>query len=273
MPCASDRATSGRTGRFLKKKIVHSQKIVFSKKMPRKYRKRRRKKSYKTRKRRFRRKMGVPFGLPSQTRLVSLRFCYRGSILDVGPQMRHISVRANSARNPTAYFGTEPLNGMQPLLFDQMAKLYKKVMVVGSKIQFYVTPAHQSGGNIGQASQIIAGVYLSKQPDQSFESVEDYISAKRGSYKTLSFQRNQTRLTSTYSMKKFFNVTDVKDNQTDFAENTQQDDGQPNRLAHFVLYAQNINLLDSRVTDLPFMYTLDLTCVFSTPRDIQDVTG
>jgi len=243
--------------------------------MPRKtYRKRRRKKSYKTRKRRFRRKMGIPNGMPSQTRLVNLRFAYRGRINDVGPYLRHYSVRANSARNPTGYSG-EPIGGVQPLLFDNLAKLYKKVMVVGSKIQFYVTPAAAGSGAsaVGQASQILAGVYLSKQPDAGFDSITDYITAKRGSYKSISFQRNQTKLTSTFSMKKFYNITDVKDNQHDFSENTQQDDGQPNRLAYFQIYAQNINTGDTRQTDLPFMYTLDMTCIFSVPRDIQDVIG
>lgn len=239
----------------------------------RKRKRRSRKRPYKRMRRiRFRRKQGVPNGLPASTRCVNLRFVFRSTLPFVDGNLRQVPIIANSARNPTGSTLTPLPGGLQPLLFDTLARAYQKVMVVGSKVKFYVTPQTRGTGAtaVGQASQIMAGVYLSKQSQTPFTTVDQFIAAKRGQYKAISFQRNQTTLTAKYSMRKFFNVTDVKDNQTDFSEGTADTAQSPNRMAYFILYAQNMDFEDDRQTDLPFVVTLDMTCVFSTPRDVTD---
>ena len=248
-------------------------------KMPRSYkRKRSRKRSFKSmrrrKKRRFSRKMGIPNGMPSQTRLVNLRFTLRSTLRFVGQTMKQISIRANDAFNPTGATLTPIPAGLQPLLYDTLAKLYQKVMVVGSKATFYVSPEHRTAApTTGQNSQVMAGVYLSKQETTPFTQIEDFINAKRGQYKALTYQRNQTSLVGKFSCKKFFNITNSKDNQDQFSQDTLDAKSEPERLAHYILYAANLDPLDTREQDLPYIVTIDMTCLFSTPRDIQDLQG
>ena len=234
-------------------------------------RKRSRKK-YKRRKRGYRlsRRMGVAAGMPSQTRYVNLRWVYRSAIQSTGPTLASTYIAANSARNPSTIPSVLPMPpGSQPLHFDNLAALYERVMVVGSKATWFLTPLMPDGNTSAPNTQMMVGAYVSKQVLPAFDEVTDYISHKRGQYKAMTIQRNQTTVTSKYSCKKFFNITNPKDNNADFAEDTLRN-GKPFRGAYHILYCQNIGVFDSRVTSLPFICTLDMTCVFSTPRDTQD---
>jgi len=145
-------------------------------------------------------------------------------------------------------------------------------MVVGSKALFYVTPTHDGNSN-GQSSQILCGTYLSKQALPFFSTFTAFVNARRGSMKAISYQRNQTVVKSTYSMKKFYNITDVKDNQDDFAVDSKDQDAIPARQPYFILWTQNQDPEDTRESTLGFTVVMDMTIVFSVPRDREDQPG
>lgn len=248
--------------------------------MPRSYkRKRSRKRSFKSTRRRKRRKFrvrqGIGNGLPSGMRLARLRCSYQGSV-NTGPLVQYTHIYANHPSNPFDYDiqpgGTIP-RGYQPLYYDTYANLFKKAMVVGSKATWYVTPTHSQNNNTGQSSQILCGTYLSKQQLPFFSNYTAFVNARRGSMKAVSYQRNSTVVKSHYSMKKFWNIKDVKDNQDDFAVNSLDNLANPARTAFFIIWAQNQDPNDTREGTLGFTVVMDMTICFSVPRDREDLPG
>ncbi|AXH76623.1 MAG: capsid protein [Circoviridae sp.] len=152
--------------------------------------------------RRFRH-MGVPTGLPTQrlARLVYVNNTEATSNLGVISVLKY---RANSVFDPD-----QTGVGHQPFGFDTWATLYNHYVVLGAKITVKAINSIPDG-----ASPAYIGCYLSDDTDISnYPNAYQLMEAGKGSYRLVNPGNNRPiAFGSRFSAKKFFNVTDVKDN-------------------------------------------------------------
>lgn len=138
--------------------------------------------------------------------------------------------RANSIYDPD-YTGA----GHQPMRFDEMAKFYANYTVVGSKI----TIKH-----LGNSSGVIAQkliVYLNDTNVTGLTYLNDLIEQGRCKYMLTSDNSSgsaQRKLSLGFSAKKFFGVTNVKDNEERIGSAVT---GNPSDQALFVIGMQPID--------------------------------
>lgn len=206
-------------------------------------------------KRRYKRKYalkrnihGMSSGFP-KTRTVSLRYCELGSITSTLGILEGYPFRANSIFDPRANTG-----GHQPMGYDTWASLYNHYVVLGAKITVLVGAAN--GADNGQFT-----IYTSDDLVIPYTDSTGFIEAKRGSTKMITNARNQVKLTSTFSAKKFFNITDVKDN-FDRVGSTVGDN--PPEQSYFNLIYQD---LTGSTTTVQFTAIIDYIVAFSEPKD------
>lgn len=171
-----------------------------------------RKRSYK-RPRRYRRygsrrrrqtSMAIPRGMPAQ-RSVTLRYVdFLSFPADSTGSPTYLTYRANSIFDPFAGVG-----GHQPLYHDQWAVFWKYYTVIGSKIRITC----QAAAN--QATMGLLGVILSHDATMSGFTPETLMEQGRNRWTWYQPNTNGFKprvLTQGYSAKKFWNVTNVKDN-------------------------------------------------------------
>lgn len=156
---------------------------------------------YKKRYRKFKR-MGIPSGMPSQ-RITKLSYVQNTELTSNLGVITSKLFRANSAFNPSVSSG-----GHQPYGYDQWALLFNHYVVLGSKITVKVINSIPNG-----TSPSYMGCYLSDDITIPYTDAYQLMEAGKGSYR-LNNPGNNRALTfgSKYSAKKFFNVTNVKDN-------------------------------------------------------------
>lgn len=93
--------------------------------------------------------------------------------------------------------------------WDQWAALYNYAVVLGSKITVYNRGQFNTAGTF---SAFLGGIYLSDDTT-NFTDWQTLVEAKRGSFMQVSSAAGtRAKCTACYSAKKFYNVTDVKDN-------------------------------------------------------------
>lgn len=159
------------------------------------------------RKTRKRRKAYIGRAMPGfpANKIVKMRYVDRQSINPGVSTMGGWIYRANSINDPD-YSGM----GHQPLGHDEWSNFYNHYVVIGSKISVkYVYSA--TNANEGQA----IGVYLSD--DTSYPSdMNNLIEQGLGKYRVMGAASysapSAPTIVNKFSAKKFFNVTDIKDN-------------------------------------------------------------
>ena len=235
----------------------------------------RRPKAYKRRRtyarkkvRRAKRAMGLSAkatlsGFP-QSRICRLRY---GEYLTMTPSLgfstQFLNFAANGLFDPNLQVG-----GHQPLGFDQWTTFYNHYTVLGSKItvKFILNNALQATNY----TPIACGVKLLDDATAVYSTGAFFDNlAERGfSYKIMVPNVNQVypvRCVSKYSAKKFFNLKDVKDNNTRVGSPAT---GNPNELAVYQIYFGSLNGQGVSDYTMQCLVTIDYIVQWSEPKDL-----
>lgn len=223
--------------------------------MPRRYAKK--KKKYVPRRKVRRRRpvrnanmLGFVSGMPA-IRRAYLRYSDNISIASSAGILNKHVFRANGPWDPDV-----TATGHQPMGFDQWAILYNHMVVVGAKITI------KWMSNVGIDIYQATGVYISDDLSVPYTSVNGFIEAKRGTWRTVTTQRNSISMHTNFSTKKFFNLTDVKDNISRVGSSV---DALPPEQAYFNLWYQNVS---GGTTSADFQVVIDYIVDYSEPKDL-----
>lgn len=218
--------------------------------MPRKYKKKNAKKKNTTRVSGYNPR-GTPSGMP-RTRRAYLRYADNVSITSTSGTMGSHLFRSNSCYDPD-YTST----GHQPMGWDQWFLLYNHYVVVGAKIS--VTCLSDNSADAPYAF----GVYLTDSTTAPYTTWSGFREARQGSQRLITGGATTNKTCSTtFSAKKFYNVTDIKDNIDRLGALVNSD---PTEGAYFVVYYQNIT---SYTDTTNFMVTIDYIVDFSEPKNL-----
>lgn len=214
----------------------------------------RKKRTYKKKKKVARRRkaymsrhMGSPSGMPA-VKLARLRYSQRVAVVSSTTIGTYV-FRANSCFDPD-YTGA----GHQPMGFDEWSALYNSYTVLGSKIN--------ASWMIGSNRSCIIGIHLSDGPAPAYTAYSSYIESRKGTHKVVSDPDRAYRTVSKFSAKRFFNVSDVKDN--DELSAAVADD--PSKLAYYVLWSQDEDGSSSLTNYV--LVTIDYIVAFRNPKDL-----
>lgn len=149
---------------------------------------------------------GIPRGVSVQAnipRMQKLRYVQDVQLTSTAGAPGFYQFRANSLYDPD-YTGT----GHQPMRFDQMAAIYADYCVVGSKINV----KHVGNGLTNVAQKLV--VYLNDTHLTSLLYVNDLIEQGRCKYICTNDNsaKHRDSVSLGFSAKKFFGVTNIKDN-------------------------------------------------------------
>lgn len=102
------------------------------------------------------------------------------------------------------------VGGHQPLGHDQAMELYDHFVVAGAKITVTFNSTSTS------AYPVVCGIYLCDSTTVTTTNIAQLLEQGKSRYKYLNIQdgAKSCTITSTYSAKKWFNVTNIKDNRT-----------------------------------------------------------
>lgn len=209
-----------------------------------------------TKKRKYKKKissMGVPSGIPLSRRGY-LRYSESINIVSASGSLGAHLFRANSCHDPD-YTGV----GRQPMAWDEWKALYNHYCVVGSKIKVTVL------SDSGTTSPFVVGVYLSDGTTLPYTNWNGYNEAKKGTQVMINGTPNVRTQSAVakFSAKKYFNVTDIKDN---FQRLGALTSGNPAELSYFVVYYQQI---DTAISDTKtILITMDFIVDFSEPKSL-----
>lgn len=187
------------------------------------------------------------------------------------PKVRRISMRYNDQNNLTSTLGAlgqfvfsansifDPSTtgtGHQPMGHDTWATLYNHYVVLGSRIIVKIIPTNP-------ASPALCGIYLSEDSTLEYTNSSELIEAKKGTWRTIvpSNVREQT-IMSKFSARKYFNVTDVKDNQARIGGTMGANPTDP---ASFVCWYETT---DNSTNTVRSVVTIDYIVSFSEPRNL-----
>lgn len=199
--------------------------------------------------------MYAPSGCPTQN-IVKMRYVENISISSPLGVMGLFVFRANSIFDPNLT-GT----GHQPMGHDQMAALYQRYSVLGSKL--HATIYLNTNGATNENTSTAVGVHLSKESGTIYTVYRNYIEANKGSWALLTKNRDVKELTSTFSAKKYFDVQDVKDNGTQHAGVG----ANPVREAFYKIFAQTVTSDNSTVYAT---VVIDYIVQFSDPQSLGE---
>lgn len=206
----------------------------------------------------FRPAQGVPSGLPLQ-RVANLRYCTQGIIGCQEHVIGYFNIRANSPFDPEYNAG-----GGQPLGWDQWASLYDQYIVLGSKITAYISYKEQTTVN---NPPMAVGIYLSDDTKIPYVDWQGLVEARKGTFRMMTpMQFAPVKVMSKYSAKKFFNVKDVKDNETRIGAAVNSD---PDDEAAYIIWGNTTGTHDATESvALNVNIIVDYCILFSEPRDI-----
>lgn len=143
-------------------------------------------------------------GLYPKTRMISFPYVDHQK-MDVGvyPGINQYFYSCVNLNDPVAAVG-----GHQPLGHDQAMELYDHFLVAGAKIT--VTFNSTSTSNY----PVVCGIYLSDDTTVTTTSITQLLEQGKSKYRYLNIKdgTKSCTITSTYSAKKWFNITNVKDN-------------------------------------------------------------
>lgn len=149
------------------------------------------------------RAQGVPGPYSTQTKF-KLRYVQSAPLTCTTGVLQSYVFRANSIFDPDLT-GT----GTQPCGRDQLALIWDHYVVLGAKITVtFSQDASQSAANI-------VGVHLKDSSTTAYGTVEEYMMAGAGKWKTLNgVQTTPKTMSQNFSCRKFFNLKDPSDNVT-----------------------------------------------------------
>lgn len=216
----------------------------YAKKAPKKrvYKKPARSKKY--------RPQGTPSGMPL-TRRSYMRYTDRVVVTSTSGTIGTHIFRANSVFDPDL-----TVAGHQPMGFDQWIQLYNHYVVVGAKITV------QAVTDSGQVNPSAYGINLQADTPLAYTDFTGFIEAKQGTTKYLVGGSSvmPKPIYSSYSARKFFNITNIKDNLDRLGSPV---GANPNEGAYFVLYYQLLTAIsDSQWFTISIDYIVD----WSEPR-------
>jgi len=200
----------------------------------------------------------VPVQLLGNRKIMHLPYCSQGTI-DVGAGGAYTSAyfKANGLFDPD-YTGA----GHQPLGFDQINLLYNKYIVVGSRItaQFWCEDA---------ATRYMALAGVTVDDDSSgISGLETMIENGKCSWKMMtvdaSTQNKATIIKHSFSAKKFFNLTKIRDTVSTFGAAGTAD---PSQTAYFALFVSH----STEAVNLPavnYMVQIEYAVIFSEPKEL-----
>lgn len=196
--------------------------------------------------------MGTPSGMPTPRRAI-LRYCDQHTLTSSSGLLGTWVYRANSVYDPN-YTGT----GHQPMGFDQWSILYNHYTVVGAKITVQMMVDNST------AIPSAYGVFLNDNLTTTYTSWQSFKEARKGTSVVVQGNAGQTirPVIAKYSAKKFYNVTDVKDNSTNLGALTTAN---PTEGAYFICWFQNTT---GGTDTQSFAITIDYIVDFSEPRDL-----
>lgn len=221
--------------------------------MPIKYK--RRKKTYKRKRRRsmysLAPRLGVPSGIARQ-QTVRLRYCEFQTISSATGSLGITYFRANDVYDPRTGSG-----GHQPMGYDTWASLYNHYVVVSSTCKVLWT------GDTAITNPFVCGTYLDDDGTMTYTSGEEFIEAGKGSHAVaIGRQSIPLRTSSRFNAKKFFNITDIKDNRDELGARVGTN---PIDQAHFAIWFQMLNAGTDTVN---YQVVIDYTVVFSEPKTL-----
>lgn len=217
--------------------------------MPRKFRKKQRK----HRRKKYQKlvSMGAPSGAPT-IRVANLRFVEMSNLACSAGVLNQRQYRANSIGEPSVTTGS----AHQPMGHDQWALFYNHYVVLGAKITVKII-------NDGTISPAYCGIYLSDGTTTPYVNGYEFIEARKGTYRMIQQNNPQTlTISSKFSAKRYFNVTDVKDNISRLGASMATS---PTEQAVFGLWYQT---LDASSDTIRYTATVDYIVQFSEPRDL-----
>lgn len=196
--------------------------------------------------------MSTPSGMP-KTKRTTLRYCNQVQLVSTGGTLAEHFMSANSLFDPDTT-GV----GHQPMGFDQWSVLYNHYIVSGAKIS-----VKKVATTLNNANPTVFGVYTTDDTTTLYTSWQEFSEAKRGSVNVMTGGvTNASSSIGKFSAKRFFNITDVKDNRDTIGASIT---ASPSDGAYFSVWFQSLNL--SNVTQ-DFLITVDYICDFSEPRDV-----
>lgn len=226
--------------------------------MPRHYNNRKFTKRKRGRKRAYNRVprnyIGYASGMP-KTRRAKLRYTTVSNHTGALATMVNTQFRANGCHDPEVAVG-----GHQPMAWDNWKALYNHYVVVGSKITVKVSAQHNAA-----RTPTVVGLYLADDSTIPYTSYDGLIESRKGTYTFVQIAQDTVQtLTNTFGAKKFFNLTDVKDNVQRIGTTTEAD---PTEQAIYYIYSQSIGMAGTSL-DLNIIVTVDYIVDFSEPKDL-----
>lgn len=193
--------------------------------------------------------MGTPSGM-QVARRANLRYSSPLTLASTLGVLNSVVYRANSPFDPLAVTGDHSAYG-----FDQWALLYNHYVVVGAKMTLSAVTF--------DTQAIMLGCHLADDASTSYNKYIDFNMARKGNQAVIVKNTKPTKITSNFSAKKFFNITDIKDNFDRLGASTSV---VPTELAEFHVYAQTFDLVNSSTVDM--IVQIDYIVEFSEPKDI-----
>lgn len=146
--------------------------------------------------------LSVPSGMPSTRRAV-LRYNTSAQLSSTSGLMKNYTMRANSVFDPD-YTSV----GHQPMGFDQWSLLFNHYVVLGAKMKVRFM---NESGSTSAMPPYYCGVLITDQVAFPYTNSSSVIEAQKGNSK-MSQWIYPSFITQNFSAKKYFNVTDVRDN-------------------------------------------------------------
>lgn len=193
------------------------------------------------------------FGFPA-TKVIPMRYCETVTLSAAAGTMAKYVFRANSIYDPN-YTGT----GHQPSGHDQWSAFYGRYTVIGAKMRAYNTDSA-----VSQAYPFVYGIQLNtdlatvaSQYDVIIEQGRDKFSFHNSNYD------RKRGVMKGYSPKRFFNLTNIKDNMLTHGSHF---GANPTEEALFTLWAQD--QAKSNAVGNNFVVIIDYMVLLSEPLNL-----
>lgn len=195
---------------------------------------------------------GVPSGI-SNIQVAKLRYSENITLTSAFSVLNFVGYRANGLNDPRAFAG-----GHRPMAMDTWASLYNYYVVKSAKVTFHVTDGNE------QIDPYICGAYLDDNNSTLYTDSSGYIEGKKGSYRfSTGKQSSPLAVKTSFNAKKFFNVTDIKDNLPTLGSVVADD---PTNQAYFMFWYQVLNGGSGTVS---ITVVVDYVAEFSEPKTLS----
>lgn len=188
------------------------------------------------------------------TKIAKLRWCQEGAIESTSGAF---TTRAYKANYPYDMNGS----GGQPMGWDQWAALFNSYVVVSSKIKIYIEAINTN--TVGMT----LGVQLNDDDTLGYSAIADVIESRKGTFCQLGIPAagsSKCKLKGSFNAKRFFNVTNIKDNWDRLGGLTQTT--LIGDIASYILWWQSLD--GTTTTGARIIVIIDLIVLYSEPRDM-----